>query len=268
MSAPPRVFDRSLHARRLARAASRFEAADFLHRRASEDLADRLEAVTRTFERALVLGARRGALAGALDRSRVEWVVEADLSASMLAGRAGSRVVLDEERLPFGEASFDLVIAPLSLHWVNDLVGALVQIRRALTPGGLFLGALLGGASLIELRECLTVAEIERRGGAGMRVSPMLRLSDAPGLLQRAGFADPVADSDALTVRYAHPLALLKDLRDMGEASALVDRPAAPLDKVLLDDAMRLYGERFSDPDGRVRATFEFVNLTGWRHPT
>ena len=183
----------------------------------------------------------------------------------MLARRTGPRVALDEERLPFAEASFDLVLAPLSLHWVNDLVGALIQIRRALKPGGLFLGALLGGGTLVELRECLTDAEVEQRGGASMRVSPMLRIADAPGLLQRAGFADPVADVDALLVRYPHPLALVKDLRDMGESGALVERPRFPLDRALLARTAELYRERFSDADARVRASFEFVNLTGWR---
>lgn len=264
MPAPPRVFDRALHARRLDRAAAGFATADFLHRRIAEDLVDRLESVRRDFPRALVLGARRGALAEGLDRRRVGWVVEADLSAAMLAGRAGPRVALDEERLPFAPSTFDLIVAPLSLHWVNDLVGSLIQIRLALTPGGMFLGALLGGATLSELRACLTEAELEQRGGAGMRVSPMLQAADAPGLLQRAGFADPVADLDAVTVRYPDGLALMRDLRRMGETGVPADRDPRPLDRAILAAAAALYQDRYADPDGRVRASFEILNLAGW----
>jgi hypothetical protein len=151
---------------------------------------------------------------------------------------------------------------------VNDLVGALIQIRLALRPDGLFLGALLGGATLTELRGCLLAAESELRGGAGPRVSPFLDAHDAAGLLQRAGFALPVADVDTLTVRYGHPLSLMADLRAMGETNVLVERPRAPLTRAILGRAAELYLERFAGPDGRIVATFEIITLTGWAtHP-
>ena len=268
MTAPPRIFDRALHARRLTRAAKGFDAADFLHDRAAQDLAWRIAAVTRSFDRAVVLGARRGAMRRAIESSdaaaKIAWLAEADLSAAMLADRGGARVVADEERLAFAPHSFDLVLAPLALHWANDLVGALTQIRLALKPGGLFLGSLFGGATLRELRTCLTEAELEARGGAASRVSPVLQPADAAGLLQRAGFVEPVADVDAVTVRYSHPLKLLADLRAMGETGALADKPPLPLTRAILADAFSRYAERYAEADGKVPATFEIVALTGW----
>ena len=193
--APPRIFDRRLHRLRLDRAARGY--AGFLNARAAEDAVDRLSAILRDFPLAVDLAARDGAFARALPGSpaaaRVGAVVEADLSPAMLAGREGPRLVADEERLPFAEESLDLAVSLLSLHWTNDLVGALVQIRRALRPDGLFLGAFLGGATLTELRQSLLEAEAEVTGGAGPRVSPFADGLDAAGLLQRAGFALPVA---------------------------------------------------------------------------
>jgi SAM-dependent methyltransferase len=272
MSQPPRLFDRALHRRRLARAASDFGAADFLKRRAADDVVVRLEAVQRRFEVAVDLGARDGAFARALAPSdaaaKVGLLIETDLSAAMLAGRGGPRLVADEERLPFAEASLDLVVSSLALHWTNDLVGALIQIRRALKPDGLFIGALLGGATLSELRQALLQAEAEVRGGAGPRVSPFADAYDGAALLQRAGFALPVADVDKVAVRYAHPLKLLADLRAMGETSVLTERPPLPLNRAILERAVAIYAERFSGPDGRVNATFEILTLTGWApHP-
>ena len=268
MSGPPRLFDRTLHRKRLDRAASGFAAADFLQRRAAADLVERLEVIMRDFPRAVDLSARNGAfreaLAGSPAAERIRVLVEADLSGAMLAGRAGPRVVLDEERLPFAAGSLDLVVSTLGLHWTNDVVGALVQIRRALKPDGLFLGALLGGSTLTELRQALTDAESEILGGAGSRVSPFADSRDAAGLLQRAGFALPVADVDRVKVSYDHPLKLLADLRQMGETNVLADRHPRALTRALLARASELYAERFADADGRVTATFEIVTLTGW----
>ncbi|HEV7385394.1 MAG TPA: methyltransferase domain-containing protein, partial [Phenylobacterium sp.] len=172
--------------------------------------------------------------------------------------------VLDEERLPFAPASLDLIVSTLGLHWTNDVVGALVQIRRALKPDGLFLGALLGGSTLTELRQALTDAESEILGGAGSRVSPFADSRDAAGLLQRAGFALPVADVDRVSVSYEHPLKLLADLRHMGETNVLADRHPRGLTRTLLARASEIYAERFAGSDGRVTATFEIVTLTGW----
>ncbi len=178
--------------------------------------------------------------------------------------RTAMRVVADEERLPFAPDSLDLVVSLLGLHWTNDLVGALIQIRRALRPDGLFIGAFLGGATLTELRQCLLEAEDEVIGGAGPRVSPFADGLDAGALLQRAGFALPVADVDRLVVRYRHPLRLMADLRAMGETNALVERPRRPLTRPVLARAFALYQERFGLADGRVPATFEIITATGW----
>lgn len=272
MSGPPRLFDRARHRRRLDRAASRYGDASFLKVRAAEDLVARLEAIKRAFAVAADLGARDGAFARALAASdaaaKVGWLVETDLSAAMLTRRRGSRLVADEERLPFAPASLDLVVSALALHWTNDLVGALVQIRQALKPDGLFLGAILGGATLTELRQALTSAELELRGGAGPRVSPFADAYDAAGLLQRAGFALPVADVDRVTVTYAHLLALLADLRFMGETNVLVEGAEQPLSRAIVGRAAEIYAERFARPNGRLVATFEVITLTGWApHP-
>ena len=228
----------------------------------------RLEAIMRDFPRAVDLGARNGAFAQALAESdaapRVGLLVEADLSGPMLAGRGGLRVQADEERLPFAPASLDLVVSSLSLHWANDVIGALVQARLALKPDGLFIGALFGGSTLTELRQALTAAELELTGGAGPRVSPFADPSDAAGLLQRAGFALPVADVDRVTVRYDHPLKLMADLRRMGETSVLAERHPRPLTRTVLARAFEIYARDFADPDGRLPATFEILTLTGW----
>ena len=206
----------------------------------------------------------RRAVEGSEASAKIAWLAETDLSPVMLADRGGPRVVIDEERLPFAPQSVDLVLAPLLLHWVNDVVGALTQIRLALKPGGLFLGSLFGGATLRELRTSLTEAELEARGGAASRISPVLQPADAPGLLQRAGFLDPVADVDMVSVRYGHPLKLLADLRAMGETSAMADTAPVPLTRAILADAFSRYAARHADGDGKVPATFEIVNLTGW----
>jgi len=267
-SAPPRLFDRVLHRKRLDRAAKGFTGADFLQRRAALDLVERLEAIMRDFPRAVDLSARRGAFAEALAQSpaagRIGLLAEADLSGAMLAGRGGARVVLDEERLPFAPESLDLAVSTLGLHWTNDVVGALIQVRRALKPDGLFLAAFLGGATLTELRQALTQAEGELLGGAGSRVSPFADSRDAAGLLQRAGFALPVADVDRIAVSYEHPLKLLADLRQMGETNVLAERHPRALTRTLLARAAEIYAERFAGADGRIAATFEIVTLTGW----
>jgi SAM-dependent methyltransferase len=272
MAGPPLIFDRRLHARRLDRAGPSFAAADFLKRRAAADIVERLEAINRRFPLAADLGARDGTFARALAQSeaaaKVDALVQTDLSPAMLSRASGLRLVADEERLPFAPESLDLVVSSLALHWVNDLVGTLIQIRRALRPDGLFIGAFLGGATLTELRACLMEAEARLRGGAGPRVSPFADNADGPSLLQRAGFALPVADTEIVTVTYEHPLRLLADLRAMGETNALIERPRTSLSRALLDLASKLYAERHARPDGRITASFEILTLTGWApHP-
>jgi SAM-dependent methyltransferase len=272
MTTAPQPFDRSLHRRRLDRAASGFHAANFLKQHAAIDVVQRLEAILRSFPLAVDLGARDGgfarALAGSEARGRIGALIETDLSGPMLAGRSGARVQVDEEALPFAAESLDLVVSTLALHWVNDLPGALIQIRRALKPDGLFLGAILGGSTLTELRQSLTAAEAELSDGAGPRVAPFAEAYDVAGLLQRAGFALPVADIDRLTVRYAHPLKLIADLRAMGETNVLTERARRPLSRKVLARACEIYAERFAEPDGRVRASFDILTMTGWApHP-
>jgi len=272
MSAPPRLFDRSLHRARLDRAALDFAAADFLKTRAAGDMVERIEIILRDFPVCVDLGSRSGIFSLILSNSdarpRVGTVIETDLSGAMLAGRDGLRLQVDEEALPFGVASLDLVVSSLALHWVNDLPGTLIQIRRALRPDGLFMAAIFGGQTLTELRQCLIEAESELSGGAGLRIAPFADAYDVAGLLQRAGFALPVADVDRVTVRYDHPLKLIQDLRRMGETNALADRQGRPLTRAVLARAMALYQDRFSDPDGKVRATFDILTMTGWApHP-
>ncbi|MCE9651350.1 MAG: methyltransferase domain-containing protein [Parvibaculum sp.] len=263
------IFDRALHARRRARAAAGFENHDFLIRRVADEFADRLAAVTRAFPLALDLGSHRGALALAAAEpgkiaGKIGRVVSADLSPAMLAGGTGLRIAADEERLPFRDGSFDLVASALSLHWVNDLPGALIQIRRALKPDGLFIGAMFGGETLIELRQSLAEAEIECEGGLSPRVSPFADLRDLGALMQRAGFALPVVDTDRVTVRYANLFRLMAELRGMGETNALIERRRAPLKRGTLARAAEIYAEKFGLPDGRIEATFEIVMMTGW----
>jgi SAM-dependent methyltransferase len=265
--APPRLFDRALHRKRLDRAAGGFAGADFLHRRAAFDIAERLAPIMRTFSLAVDLSARGGAFAEALAEEapgKVGTLIEADLSHRMLTGRPGLRLVADEERLPFAPASFDLIVSTLGLHWTNDVVGALIQARRALKPDGLFIGAFLGGTTLTELRQSLVAAESEILDGAGSRVSPFADVQDASSLLGRAGFVQPVTDIDRVTVSYEHPLKLIYDLRQMGETSVLSDRHPWKLTRPLLARAAELYAERFGTPDGRIPATFEILTLTGW----
>jgi SAM-dependent methyltransferase len=266
LSGPIRIFDRRRHALRRTRASARFADHSFLKRAAAEDIALRLSAINRRFDRVLDLGAQGGVLEEALRKDpavadRIGDVVSTDLSPGFAKPPLG--VVADEEALPFADSSFDLVVSALTLHWVNDLPGALVQIRRILKPDGLFIGIALGGRTLSELRQSLLAGEEQVRGGAANRVSPFMDVIDAAGLLQRAGFAMPVADNDARTVRYANPLRLLSDLRGMGETAALASKAPA-LTRDILIRAMDIYRQRFSDPDGRIRATFEFVTLSGW----
>ena len=271
MTQPPRLFDRMLLRRRLARAAKASGDADFLRRSAAEDIVNRLESVSRRFPVAVDLSARRGAFARALAASdaaaKVDFLAQSDLSDLMLDGRAGARMVADEERLPLKEASVDLIVSALALHWTNDLVGALIQIRRALKPDGLFLASLFGGATLTELRQVLLQAELDLTGGAGPRVSPFADARDLGGLLQRAGFALPVVDVDRFSVRYDHPLGLMADLRAMGETSVLTERPTAPLSGAVLARAGEIYLERYGRR-GRIAASFEIITRTGWApHP-
>lgn len=228
-----------------------------------DDLLDRLALVNRRFTRVLDLGCHDGRLAARLAGDGVS-VVTTEVAAADAARPSLPLVVCEPDLLPFAPHSFDLVVAAGSLHWVNDLPGALAQIRHVLVPDGLFLATFPGGASLAELRHALLAAEEDVTGGAAPRVSPMVDMREGGALLQRAGFAMPVADCDRLTLTYAHPMALLAELRAMGETNALAQRARRPLRRDVLAQACALYASRFSQPDGRVAATLEVVTLMGW----
>ena len=265
---PPRIFDRALINRRLDRAWSRpggDARADFLLARAAEDLGERLSLVKRRFAVAADLGSPgpHGALALA-SGDQVDCVVRIAPTEASIGTGDFLPSVGDLERLPVADARFDLAISLLALQTVNDLPGALVQMRRALRPDGLLVAALIGGETLTELRQSLTVAESEVLGGASPRVAPFVDVRALGQLAQRAGFALPVVDLDRAIVRYPDMFALLADLRAMGGANALEARSRKPLRREVLARAAVLYPERFADPDGRLRATFDLVWLAAW----
>jgi len=266
------LFDRALVRRHRLRAAEQFAAHDFLFARAARDLVERVSALPQSLPLALDLGSRTGNFRRALGEApetaaRIGMLVETDLARPLLPRNSRHGVVADEERLPFGSGRFSLIVSVLALHAVNDLPGALVQVRRALAPDGVFLAALFGEETLTELRQALAEAESEIEGGLSPRISPFVTLADAGALLQRAGFARPVADLDRVSVRYPHALALMGDLRAMGEANALRERSRKPLKRAMLARACALYEERFAAADGRLPATFDILYLTGWMLP-
>jgi NADH dehydrogenase [ubiquinone] 1 alpha subcomplex assembly factor 5 len=263
-SDPILLFDRRawrLHRERAARAGE----VDFLHVEISQRLLDRLDHIDRRFSVVLNLGTHCAALSeGLVSRTGVERIIAADPAIAFLTRNRGIGVAADPELLPFGGQSFDLAISALALHWAADLPGTLVQLRRALKPDGLLLAALFGGATLAELRTALIEAELAEEGGASPRVSPTIDLRDAAGLLQRAGFAMPVADADTLRVTYPDLLALLRDLRGMGETNALMARRRTGLRRATLARAAAIYHERYGLTNGRIPATFEVLFVTGW----
>ena len=254
------LFDRQLVRAHRRRGATGLGSHGFLLDRAAQDMAERLLDIERRFEPILLQGMRGGSLEHALQsHPRLGALIRAG---SDETGRP--ELVLDEEALPFGRDRFEAVLSLLTLHWANDLPGALIQIRQSLKPDGLFIGTLFGGETLIELRTALAEAEIETAGGLSPRVSPFVELSDGAGLLQRAGFALPVADRDRVTVTYETPLHLMRELRGMGEANALRERRRVPLRRDTLARAFAIYAERFATGTGRIAATFDILTLTGW----
>jgi len=259
------VFDRQTVRRHRDRAAAGFAGHDFLVDEVATRLEERLDDIRREFPSALDLGAHVGALRDKIEtRPGVKRVIASDLSEAMARKLGGAALVADEEALPFAEGAFDLIVSSLSLHWVNDLPGTLVQIRRALRPDGLFLAALLGGDTLVELRRAVVEAESEIEGGVSPRVSPFLDVREGGALLQRAGFALPVVDSDTITVTWPDALALMRDLRGMGEANAVVERKKGFSRRETLFTAAARYQDRHGDAEGRIPATFQVIYLTGW----
>ena len=245
MQTPPDLFDRSLLAQRRARAIGFGDKGNFLHREVADQVSERLQEVNKTFNDAAVVGPK------------------ADLWIETI-GSPGFRHTADQETLQLEESSLDLVIHGLALHWANDPVGQLVQMRRALKPDGLMLAAMFGGQTLHELRAALAEAETEIEGGLSPRIAPMGEIRDLGGLIQRAGLALPVADSVKLNVTYQTPLHLMQDLRAMGETNVMHTRRKVPMRRETLLRAIEIYSENYTGPDDRIFATFEIVFLTGW----
>ena len=259
------VFDRALLRLRRDRAAGRLHAHGFLLGELAARLTDRLLDFKRRFPRALDLGCHTGELGRALGGTgAVDLMFQADPSAAMARQAGALAVSAEEDALPFGFATLDLVVSAWSLHWVNDLPGALVQIRRALKPDGLFLAALAGSGTLGELRESLIEAELDSERGAGPRVSPFMDGRELAALLERAGFALPVVDVDRITVTYADAFALMRDLRGMGESNALLEQRRGFSRPATLARAAALYRARHGDGEGRLPATFEILFATAW----
>jgi SAM-dependent methyltransferase len=250
MQTTPAIFDRKLLRARQKRA-RQLGPETFLIDRVADEMGERLSAVLRQFGRAVDLGTPTDA-------------VRRVLAASDKVGTVVDGIAIDEESLPFAAGSLDLVVSALSLQFVNDLPGTLIQIRRALKPDGLLMAALVGGDTLSELREAFAEAESEIEGGVSPRVLPFADVRDLGALLQRAGFALPVVDADRLTVRYASVLALMHDLRRMGATNVLAERRRTPLKRATLKRMTEIYAARFADADGRLRASFEIVWLSGW----
>ncbi|AVO47131.1 SAM-dependent methyltransferase [Phreatobacter cathodiphilus] len=256
-------FDQQLVGRRRVRAA-RGEPADFLLAQVAEDLADRLALVQRSFTAIADVATPTDALREAIAGRGWPLPLAAEPVESLARRRAAPVVVAPADALPFRDQSLDLAVSALGLQFVDDLPGVFAQVRRALKPDGLFLAAMLGGDTLTELRQAFAAAESEIDGGLSPRVAPFADVRDVGGLLQRAGFALPVTDSDRLTVRYGDVFALMRDLRAMGATNPLAGRRRVPLRRATLLRMAEVYHERFADPDGRIRATFQVVTLSGW----
>ena len=262
----PTPFDRALLETRRRRwlSGERDEGAGFLMKAVAGELAERLSVVERRFEVAVDLAGSFGEMAAAMRAGgSCGQVLRIERQPFLLAGDPLA-VVADEEFLPLGPESIDLVVSALSMQFVNDVPGLLAQIRRALRPDGLLLAAFLGGETLHELRAALLLAESEIAGGVSPRVLPFIAIREAGGLLQRAGFALPVTDFDRLTVRYDNLFALARDIRAMGAANILRERSRRPATRRLFLRAAEIYAERYADPDGRIRASFDVVYLSGW----
>ena len=265
MSAIPQIFDHALLTARRVKALKRTEqGADFLLREVVEDMDIRLSMVLRDFPVCVELGGHTGLLAQRLAaRKGTEQVYRLEQHPDFFQ-TSERGIVADAEMLPLATKSCHLIVSPLFLHWVNDLPGNLIQIRHALKPDGLFLATLLGRESLQELRDVFLTADSEISGGASPRVAPLPDLKDMGSLMQRAGFTLPVVDQDSLTVRYDTMFDLIRDLRQMGATNMLMDRSRLTMRRATLMRAADLYQQRYADEDGRIRATFQILSLSGW----
>ncbi len=260
----PILFNRQRLRKRRVRAAASLAAHDFLHREAAERMADTLAFLTHPFPTILELGANTGALAALLaTRAGTTRYIQADLTA-----QPNIHIVADEEFLPFADESVDAVVSIFALNWVNDLVGTLAQIHRILKPDGLFTAVLAGGETLRELRQVFAATESARSGGISPRVAPFIDVRDAGALLQRAGFALPVADSDILTITYPTLFNLMDEIRGAASSNMLCSQPNHFTPRGFFMDAAARYAAEFSDDENQITATVELVTLTGWKPAT
>ena len=266
-NAPPKQIDETAHRQNRDRVAASFGQYNYIKQAVAERLADRLEVMRQRFPLVLDVGAHHGEVGEAfLTTGKVDKVISTDPSPAM-AHQIDAKLkplVMDYENSHFAEASFDAVVSGFSLHWVNDLPGLLTRMRRWLKPDGLLLIALAGGASLSGLRSCLAEAESNTAGGLSPRVLPMADIRDLGGLLGRAGFALPVADSDTITITWDNPLQMMRELRLMGESNAMNGRINHCTRKETIMQAATLYQQRYGMDDGRVSAEIEIITLTAW----
>lgn len=281
----PAIFNRSVKQLQRIRSASdpaSNREADYLKDEVANRVVDRLLFLKREFSHVVDLGGGNGHIARSLSsdrgqdsdtlRHRIKHLTVTDLALSLAerddvgayGGLSVSRLSVDEESLPFAERSIDAIVSNLALHWVNDLPGALIQIRRSLVPDGPFLGTMFGGDTLFELRTSLQLAESERRGGIGPRVSPMTDVKDVGSLLNRAGFKLTTIDVDDIVVDYPDIFALMTDLQRMGESNAIFARSAGPISRDTLMAAQAIYQKLHGNPDGSIPATFHVIYMIGW----
>lgn len=263
MSDHPIIDETALNRNRKRALAMHIDGADFLLQRTAEDIALRLSTVKRHFDLAVDLNSSGNAIKTALE---VESMIKTLFSTRSVGfeGQGPFSAVMADDMIAFGNARLDLVVSALTLQFVNDLPGLLIQIRRTLKPDGLFMASMVGSGSLSELKQSFLKAEVEITGAAHARILPFVDVRDAGGLLQRAGFALPVSDVDRLTVRYDTPLGLMHDLRAMGAVNCLTERSKTFLRRDVFMKTMENYARDYSDADGRIRATFEIISLSGW----
>ncbi len=258
------IFDTALDRLRKRRIAGDYQNHRFLVERCAADLCERLEAVNKQFPVSVNLTSHQSVFSVQMPLPESALFAEADSVPSMLGGMAQHRLILDQEVVPFAVESVDLFISILSFHHLNDLPGTLIQLRRALRPDGLLLATMFGSQTLSELREALAQAEIDETGGMSPRVSPFVDVRDAGGLLQRAGYALPVVDSDIVTVTYRSLAGLMRDLRGMGQTNILSERSNRPLTRLMLSRCEQIYRDKHATENGKLKATFEVLYLTGW----
>ncbi|KAJ3026840.1 UNVERIFIED_CONTAM: NADH dehydrogenase [ubiquinone] 1 alpha subcomplex assembly factor 5 [Siphonaria sp. JEL0065] len=267
------VFDRNVKVLQRNASAVRPDSRtyDYLKDEVADRLVDRLLDIKRRFPKTLDLGSGAGHIIKFVDKEMMDHLVQLDSAEKMLFRDKDAqyevsteRIHADEELLPFPEDTFDCVLSSMSMHWVNDLPGTLIQIRKCLKPDGVFLGAMVGGETLFELRTSLQLAQVEREGGVAPHVSPMADLKDLGSLLSRAGLGLTTLDTDEIVVRYPSMYELIQDLNAMGESNAIVNRSGA-LKRDTIDAAAEIYQSVYGNEDGTIPATFQILYMIGWK---